>query len=318
MGAEDQINVAAAQMAPVWGNRAATLDKVCGYVSDAAARGASLVAFGEGLLPGYPFHLERTGGAVFDNPAQKAMHAHYVDQAVMIERGDLDPLCMLCAELGIATYLGIIERAGDRSGYTVYASFVYIGPDGVIASIHRKLMPTYEERLAWGIGDGHGLRVHKLKGFTVGGLNCWENWMPMARASLYAQGEDLHVAGWPGGLHNTEDITRFVAREGRLFMISASGLMRPEDFPADTPLLEQIVEGASGPLASGGSAIAGPDGKWIVEPTGPEETLITAELDLARVREERQNFDPTGHYSRPDVFQLTVNRKRQTGFNFED
>ncbi len=318
MQTQDEMTVAAAQIAPVWGNRAATLDKVSEYVTNAAARGAALVAFGEGLVPGYPFHLELTGGASFDDPEQKRMHAHYIDQAVVIERGDLDALCRLCAERKVAVYLGIIERAGDRSGYTLYASFVYIDPDGTIGSVHRKLMPTYEERLAWGIGDGHGLRVHKLRGFTVGGLNCWENWMPMARASLYAQGEDLHVAGWPGGLHNTQDITRFVAREGRLFMISASGLMRPSDYSADTPLLDQILDQAGPLLATGGSAIAGPDGHWIAEPAGPEETIVLAELDLARVREERQNFDPTGHYSRPDVFQLNVNRKRQTGFHFDD
>ncbi len=108
---------------------------------------------------------------------------------------------------------------------------VYIDPERGIQSMHRKLMPTYEERLTWAPGDGHGLRVHKLGAFTIDGLNCWENWMPLARASLYAQGEDLHVALWPGGVHNTSDITWFIARESRSYIISASAIMRPKDFP---------------------------------------------------------------------------------------
>jgi nitrilase len=179
-------------------------------------------------------------------------------------------------------------------------------------------MPTYDERLAWAIGDGNGLRVHNLGPFTVGGLNCWENWMPMARASLYGQGEDLHVAVWPGGLHNTQDITRFMALEGRSYVISVSGLMRKSDIPPDTPHRELIVANSSSSLANGGSCVAGPDGRWIVEPTKDQEKLIVATLHHHRVREERQNFDPAGHYSRPDVLRLRVNRQRQTTVRLDD
>lgn len=179
-------------------------------------------------------------------------------------------------------------------------------------------MPTYEERLTWSPGDGHGLRTHKLEAFTAGGLNCWENWMPLPRAALYGMGEDLHVAVWPGGLHNTEDITRFIAKEARSFVISASGVMTKSDFPSDTPHLEKILENAKDTLANGASCIAGPDGKWIVPPVENEETLIVADLDHNRVLEERQNFDPVGHYSRPDVTELTINRTRQSTINVLD
>ena len=178
-------------------------------------------------------------------------------------------------------------------------------------------MPTYEERLTWSPGDGHGLRVHRLGAFTVGGLNCWENWMPLARAALYGQGEDLHVAIWPGGRRNTEDITRFIAQEARSYVLSVSGLMRREDFPADTPHADAILAGSEALLADGGSCIAGPDGQWIVEPVVGREQLIVATLDHTRVRQERQNFDPVGHYSRPDVTRLTVNRQRQSTVQFE-
>ncbi len=173
-------------------------------------------------------------------------------------------------------------------------------------------MPTYEERLTWSPGDGHGLQVHPLKEFTVGGLNCWENWLPLARASLYGLGEDLHVAVWPGSIRNTEDITRFIAKEARSFVVSVGGLMSVKDIPADTPYRDEIIRNAVDPLTDGGSCIAGPDGEWIVEPVLEEEGLFTGTIDFNRVLEERQNLDVSGHYSRPDVTHLIVNRERQS------
>jgi nitrilase len=179
-------------------------------------------------------------------------------------------------------------------------------------------MPTYDERLTWAQGDGHGLRVHQLGAFTAGALNCWENWMPLARAALYAQGEDLHVAAWPGGIHNTHDITRFMAKEARSYVISVSGLMRKTDFPPGTPHLETILANAPDSLANGGSCIAGPDGRWVIEPAADKERLIAATIDHRQVRMERQNFDPAGHYGRPDVTKLILRRERQTTLKVTD
>ena len=190
--------------------------------------------------------------------------------------------------------------------------------DGEILSVHRKLMPTHDERLTWSPGDGHGLQVHPLGPFTVGSLNCWENWMPLARAALYGQGEDLHVAIWPGSIHNTEDITRFIALESRSFVLSVSALMTLDDFPEDTPYLSEIRKNSADVLANGGSCIASPDGSWLVEPVINEEKLLVAELDHEIVRQERQNFDPAGHYSRPDVTQLVINRQRQSTIDIND
>jgi nitrilase len=187
---------------------------------------------------------------------------------------------------------------------------VVIDERGGIASVHRKLMPTYEERLAWGIGDGAGLVTHRVGEFTVGALNCWENWMPLARVALYAAGEDLHVALWPGCERLTRDITRFIALESRSFVISVSSLIRERDIPADVPLRDRMAQPGE-TIYDGGSCIAGPDGEWIVEPLVGREKLIVAELDHAHVLEERQNFDPAGHYSRPDVLRMVVNRQRQ-------
>ncbi|UCE00216.1 MAG: carbon-nitrogen hydrolase family protein [Chloroflexota bacterium] len=314
----DQLKVGLAQIAPVWLNREKTFQKVLEYTQKAINERCDLVAFGEGVLPGYPFWIERTGGAIFNSPIQKEFHAHYLTNAVQIESGHLDQLCVMARENQIAVMLGCIERPLDRGGKSLYASLVYIDRSGIIQSVHRKLVPTYEERLTWSPGDGHGLRTHALGPFTIGGLNCWENWLPLARAALYGQGEDLHVAVWPGGSHNTQDVTRFISVEARSFVLSVSGLMRSGDFPPETPYLSEILGNSSEYLANGGSCIAGPDGKWIVEPVVGEETLIIAKLDYNRIREERQNFDPAGHYSRPDVLQLTINRQRQSTLKIND
>ncbi|MCF8372959.1 MAG: carbon-nitrogen hydrolase family protein [Bacteroidales bacterium] len=312
------LNIALAQISPVWLNKHKTIDKIKGYIAEAGDKGNDLVVFGEALLPGYPFWLGLTNGAEWNSKIQKEIHAHYIRNSVQIEAGDIDDICALAKDKNIAVYLGMIERAQNRGGHSLYCSLVYIDQLGEIKSVHRKLQPTYDERLTWSPGDGNGLQVHSLKGFTVGGLNCWENWMPLPRTALYGQGENLHVAVWPGSVRNTHDITRFMAKEGRSFVVSVSALMRKEDFPKDTPHLDLILENAPDVLTDGGSCIAGPDGEWIIEPIVNNEGLFTATIDLNRVFEERQNFDVCGHYSRPDVTKLTVNRERQSVVDFTD
>ena len=248
----DTLRVGIAQIAPVWLDRDATLTKVISWVEGAANDDCALVAFGEALVPGYPFWIERTDGARFDSPVQKALHAHYVDQAVDIAGGGLHQLQEAAADLGIHVVVGCIERTADR-GHSVYCSAVQIGQDGRLATVHRKLMPTYEERLTWAAGDGHGLRTNRVGPFTVGALSCWENWMPLPRAALYAQGLDLHVATWPGNVVNTADITRFVARESRSYVLSASALLRREDIADFVPHADLIRDGGADVLANGGS-----------------------------------------------------------------
>jgi len=312
------LKIGMAQIAPVWLNKEETITKVKDYLVKAGESGCELVVFGEGLLPGYPFWLSLTDGAAFDAKHQKEIHAHYVRNAVQLEAGDLDAIAELAASYNMAIYLGIIERAQNRGGHSLYCSLVYINSAGQIKSVHRKLQPTYEERLTWSPGDGNGLQVHPLKQFTVGGLNCWENWMPLSRTALYGLGENLHIAVWPGAERNTHDITRFIAKEGRSFVVSVSGFMQASDFPKQTPHYDKIVANTPPILANGGSCIAGPDGEWVVAPITGEEGLFTGEIDFNRVLEERHNFDPVGHYSRPDVTKLIVNRERQTVVEFLD
>ncbi len=313
------LKLALTQLAPAWLNRDVALGKVASAIREAANQRARLIVFSEAFVPGYPFWLSGTGGAQFNNAMQKEIFAHYSDQAVTIEAGHLDEICQLAAERQISCYLGIVERPRDRSGHSLYCSYAYIDQTGSICSIHRKLQPTYEERLVWSPGDGHGLQTHFFDGFTLGGLNCWENWMPLSRAALYAQGEDLHIASWPGSLRNTFDITPVLAKEGRSYCVSVSAIMRPTDIRNDTPHAEFIRESLESPFAAdGGSCVAAPDGTWLLEPIAEQEGIRYCELDPAFVRRERQNFDPSGHYSRPDVTQLIVHRQRQSLAVFRD
>jgi nitrilase len=313
----DQCIVALAQIAPIWLDRAATMAKMLEYIREAGSSGAELVCFGEALLPGYPFWLEHTNAARFESQTQKRLYAHYVAQSVDIAAGDLHALCVAARTAKVAVMTGVIERDAQR-GQSVFCSLVFIDALGEIKNVHRKLVPTHEERLVWAPGDAAGLRTFALGRFQLGGLNCWENWMPLARAALYAQGLDLHVAVWPGNVRNTEEITRYMAREGRSFVLSVGGLMRSQDIAAHLPFAAQLRAQLPEQCADGGSCIAGPDGQWVIAPSAGEERLLIAEIDHARVREERQNFDPFGHYSRPELLSLQVDRVRRVGATFVD
>ncbi|PHI19145.1 carbon-nitrogen hydrolase [Lewinellaceae bacterium SD302] len=341
------MQISLAQITPIWLNKAATLEKVTSYVDQAADEGSRLVVFGEAILPGYPYWLDATRASKFNDERQKELYAHYLREAIVLTDNseevrrsasllnsdyqsskaggeakvavsDLAGLCALAKRRSIAIVLGCIERALDRGGHSCYCSLVYIDGNGSIQNVHRKLQPTYEERLCWAPGDGHGLRTFPLHGFQFGALNCWENWMPLPRAALYGQGENLHLALWPGCKRNTEILTRFLAREGRSYCVSVSGLMRRSDVPKEIPHYEHIIEHFPDSPSDGGSCVANPDGSWLLEPQVGEEGLYTVELELEYVQRERQNFDPAGHYSRPDVTKLTVDRRRQSTVEYLD
>lgn len=319
MSDSDQTTVVGAvQMAPVYLDRDATLAKVEGYVDEAGAHGCELVAFGETVVPGYPFWLARTDGAKFNSELQRDIHSLYLREAVDVEAGHLDGVREAARRNDVSVVLGVAERPKDRGGHSIYCSAVTIDARGDVVSVHRKLTPTYEERLSWANGDGHGLVTHELGAFTFGTLNCWENWMPLSRTALYAQGEDLHVALWPGDLSDTADITRFIALESRSYVISVSGVLRREDIPDGMPGAEIMTKASAEQISTGGTCIAAPDGTWVVEPVDSREGLVVATLAHGRVRRERQNFDPAGHYGRPDVTRLDVDRRRQTLARFTD
>jgi len=312
------VRVAAAQAHPCWLDPTSTTKKVLVWLEDAAAQDVDLIAFPETFLSGYPFWLELTGGARFNDPIQKRAFGRYLEAAVQVDGPEVRQIAEAARDLGIFVYLGTTERGSGVARGTVFCTLLAIDPLSGVVGAHRKLMPTHEERLVWGAGDGAGLRVHEHAGGRIGGLNCWENWMPQARHALYSQGEDLHVSVWPGNPRNTADITRFIALEGRVFSLAVSGLISLDDVPEDFPLRDELREVETTYYCRGGSAVAAPDGSWLVEPVIEEERLIVVDLDLRRVSEERQNFDPTGHYSRPDVFRVEVDRRRLEASTFLD
>ncbi|MFT5284337.1 MAG: nitrilase [Planctomycetota bacterium] len=312
------MRVSAAQIAPVLLDRDRTLEKILDFSRRAAEGGARLIAFPEAVLPGYPVWLARTNASRFNDPLQKQIHARYLDQGVELPGPVLDRLLEASRDLNLSMVVGLMERGSAEGRGTLYATALSIDPNGDWFA-HRKLVPTYEERLAWGPGDGYGLRVREIEGFKVGALNCWENWMPAARMSMYAQGEEVHVSLWPGSPENTREISKFTAREGRVYVVAASGVLRTTDIPLDVPGRDQIIASATdGILQTGGSRIVAPDGTTLACLDEPTEGLIFADLDRSLLDGERQNFDVCGHYHRPDVFNFEVNRKRSSVVEFLD
>ena len=305
-------------------DRATSLARAVDRIHEAADLGAELVVFPEAAVPGYPVWLSGLHGSRFEDPTQKAIHARYVEQSIAPAHGHLESVCAAAAVRGVDVVLGGVERGVDRGGHTLYCTAFWIDGDGHLANVHRKLMPTHEERLCWGVGDGHGLRTRSVRGFQVGALNCWENWMPLARATLQSQGLDVHLMLWPGSPALTTELTRVAAREGRCHVVSVGGVLRSDDLPDEPEVFGELrrrAESDGGILQPGGSCVAGPDGAWRLAPDAfeaGEEGVRVLDLDLASIHAERQNFDAAGHYARPDVFSLQVDRRRQGVASFVD
>ena len=286
------------------------LARTSALAHEASKAGAALIVFPETWLPGYPAWLDACRDVgIWDSPNVKAVYARHAAESVDVTGETGASLARVAAETKATVVIGVVERVSSGPGNgTLYNSLLTYGPDGALLNHHRKLMPTYTERLVWGQGDTAGLGSVDIPGARVGGLICWEHWMPLARQAMHESGEDIHVAAWPT-VHEMHAIaSRQYAFEGRCFVIAAGSLMRAKALP---PELEPHPEKVKSPdqwLLRGGSTIIGPDGKFIVEPVFDQATILYADLDLGAVRREHMNLDVAGHYSRPDAFEFRVKR----------
>jgi nitrilase len=287
-------------------DRDATTEKACALAQEAAAGGASLVVFPEAFIPAYPDWVWRLP-AWQDGPW---MH-RLLDQAVAVPGPTTARLGEAARAAGVYLAVGINELAGG----TLYNTLLYLGPDGELAGTHRKLMPTGGERSVWGYGDGSTLGVVPTPFGVVGGLICWENYMPLARAAMYAQGVEIYLAPTWDNSEEWVATLQHIAKEGRTYVVGVAPLLRGSDVPED--LRGEIYRAdVDDWMSRGHTTIVGPGGQVLAGPVVDREEIVYAEIDTDQVRDQRRLFDPVGHYARPDVFRLTVDTRRQSSVDF--
>ena len=300
----ESVRVAAVQAAPEFLDREATIEKVARLCKEAAAGGAGLIVFPEAFVPTYPDWVWRTRPW---NDGSGRLYARLLDQSVDVPGPATEALGTAASEAGAYLCIGVNER--DERGSTIYNTLLYFGPDGSLLGKHRKLMPTGGERLVWGYGDGSTLFSFDTPFGRVGGLLCWENYMPLARAAMYADGVDIYVAPtWDNG-EVWVPTMRHIAVEGRMFVIGVNFCIRGSDVPAGIPGRDEIYGGDEDWMSRGNTCIVGPDGELLAGPLVGEPGILYADIDVARARAARQQFDVVGHYARPDVFRLVVDRE---------
>jgi nitrilase len=297
------ITVACVQAEPVVFDREATLEKLAVLAAEAAGAGAELVVFPETFVSVYPSSTWARALAGWADPRAKAAFAALVSSSVEVPGPAADRLGEIAREHSIWLVTGVNEIDPARNG-TVYNALLYHAPDGSLALKHRKLVPTNHERLVWGQGDGGGLRAIETPLGRIGGLICWENYMPLARFALYESGVEIYLASTADDSDEWQATLVHIARESRSFVVAPCHFQRTSAYPPDFPLAELLEQHDI--LGRGGSAILAPDGSYLAGPVYDEEGILYAELDPSRLHEERQRFDPAGHYHRPDVLRLEV------------
>jgi nitrilase len=301
----EPVTVACAQLEPVIFDRDATIEKLAAAAAEIAAKGARLAVFPEAFVPAYPSSTWAKALAGWAEEGAKEAFALLARESVEIPGPAERRLGEIAREHELWLVTGVTERDPARPG-TLYNTLLYHGPDGELALKHRKLVPTNHERLVWGPGDGGGLKAVETSIGRIGGLICWENYMPLARFALYESGVEVYVASTADDSEEWQSTLVHVARESRAFVISPSHFQRCSSYPDDFPL-RRLLEGLD-VLGRGGSAILGPDGNYLADPLWDDEGILYAELDPQRLAEERQRFDPVGHYHRPDVLRLEVTK----------
>jgi nitrilase len=308
--------VAVVQTSPVLLNREQTIQLAANLTDEAANQGAELVIFTEAFIPGYPVWMWRLrpGG---DWGVTEKIHARLLENAVSLKRNDLSPLYEAARRNNVTIVCGINERDDDLSRSTIYNTVIFIGSDGTLLNRHRKLMPTNPERMVWGFGDASGLKVIDTPIGRIGTLVCWENFMPLARYALYAQGIDIYIAptydsgdGWIGTLQH-------IAREGCCWVIGSGNVLQGSDIPDDFPEKDTLYPNPEEWVNGGDSVVIAPKGGIVAGPLRQEKGILYAEIDCAKVATARRSLDIVGHYARPDIFKLHINTEAQSPVVFQ-
>jgi nitrilase len=297
------VTVACVQAEPAILDRAATLDRLEELAAEAAGNGAELVVFPETFVPVYPSSRWAKAFAGWQNAGAKEAFALLAQSSVAVGSPEEERLGAVARELGIWLVTGVNEVDAQRPG-TIYNSLLYHSPDGELALHHRKLVPTNHERLIWGQGDGRGLHAVETGFGRIGGLVCWENYMPLARVALYEAGVEIYIASTADDGDEWQSTLVHIARESRAYVVAPCHFQRASSYPEGFPLASELA--GDDVLGRGGSAILAPNGSYLAGPLYGEEGILYAELDPGLLLAERQRFDPVGHYSRPDVLRLEV------------
>ena len=302
------VKAAVVQAAPILFDREATVEKACRLIDEAAQQKAQLVLFPEAFIPAYPRGL--SFGTVVGNrsPQGRLTWQRYWENAVDVPGPATEILGKAAREAGIYLAIGVIERDSQFSRGTLYCTTLYFGPDGRLLGKHRKLKPTAAERLIWGEGDGSTLTVLDTELGKIGGLICWENYMPLARMAMYGKGVELYLAPTADSRDTWQATLRHIACEGRCFVLGCNQFVTKAMYPQDLEGLEDLA-GEPEIMCRGGSAIISPLGEVMAGPLYDQEGILYADLDMAEIARGKFDFDVVGHYARPDIFQLTVNEQ---------
>lgn len=307
------VRIGIAQYAPVHLNLKRSLEKLEGIVSEATAEKIDLLVFGETWLSGYPSWLDHCPNvAVWDEPGMKDVFQRMHTNGLAIDSKEFGHLTEIAKKANMVISIGVNEvvRSGPGNG-TIYNSLLLIDENGKLVNHRRKLMPTFTEKMVYGIGDGKDLEAAKTKAGRIGGMICWEHWMPLTRQALHNSGEDIHIAVWPTVFERHQLASRHYAFEGRCFVVAAGQILKANDFPKELTLPDHLEENPDTLTLKGGSCIIGPDGQYVVEPVFDREALVVGEVELNNLVRERMTLDVSGHYQRDDVFKFEVRGERK-------
>lgn len=305
-----RITAASVQASPVYFDTDATVDKVCRLIGEASSAGADLIVFPEAYVGGYPWGLAFGTAVGGRSDAGRRTWERYWRAAIDVPGPETQRIGEAVASAGAYAVVGVVERDSTYSAGTLYCTLLYFGPDGSLLGKHRKLKPTASERLIWGEGDGSTLTTIDTPFGTVGGLICWENYMPLARMAMYGQGVDIYLAPTADARGRWQATLQHISLEGRCFVIGCNQYVTRDMYPADLELASEL-EVWPETLCRGGSAIYDPAGECLGGPLYDEEGIVLAELDMSAVPRGKFDFDVTGHYARPDVFRLEVDRRER-------